>query len=431
MNYTISPDMNLLIPIVGQDPGPEYASDVNSSLLIIDQHNHTPGSGVAITPAAININADLAFNGNNAISLNSVRFTPLLSPIPATGVNLGCIYVAGVDLYYNDESGNQIQLTKSGAVAGTPGSISGLVSPASASYNSVSGTFVFESGTNTPAYIDGASIILRNFTANSQGLTLNPPPAMASSYSLTLPVLPASTLPVQLSNTGQFSTGPITFAQLDTPTQTLITPIVPTFQQFLSGSGTYTLPTSSKGAPLYIRVTMVGAGGGGAGCGPTAGGAGSNTTFGALLAGGGTSSANSNGAAGGTNSALPGGLIGININGGSSGSIYNAGDFGGNLGGSVGANSALGGGGQAGANTAGMNAAANSGAGGGGAGGFAGVVIAGCGGGSGGYISVLIDSPAATYSYSVGAGGAGGVPGSGYVGGDGADGQILVEEFYQ
>jgi len=422
--------MNLLIPIVGQDPGPEYASDVNSSLLIIDQHNHTPGSGVAITPAAININADLAFNGNNAISLNSVRFTPLLSPIPATGVNLGCIYVAGVDLYYNDESGNQIQLTKSGAVAGTPGSISGLVSPASASYNSVSGTFVFESGTNTPAYIDGASIILRNFTANSQGLTLNPPPAMASSYSLTLPVLPASTLPVQLSNTGQFSTGVIQLNQLSTAVQEMLTN-APTIQ-ILTGSGTYTAPTSP--APIYLRVRMIGGGGGGAGDDGGAGSSGGVTTFGTglLTANGGTSTASAVGAVGGT-ATITAPAYGLAVQGGYGGSGgNNAGASTYPIGGTGGV-SPFGGAGTGGSGASGGTGVAAIPATGSGGGGGSGAVTAtdqgGAGGGAGGYIDAIIPTPSATYPYVVGAGGAGGI-GLNTDGGAGGSGTIIVEEFY-
>lgn len=188
-NTTTSANMLLPIPVVGVDPGPQYGTDVNSCLTIIDGHNHTPGLGVAIPTDGLNINADLTFNDVNAISLRSVRFQTQGSPLSGPS-DLGCLYESGVDLYYNDGSGNQVRITTGGALAGTPGSISGLAPPASASYVSLSSTFVWQSAALTPANMDFASAILRNLTASSKGLTLSPPNAMAADYTITLPALP-------------------------------------------------------------------------------------------------------------------------------------------------------------------------------------------------------------------------------------------------
>lgn len=184
--------MNLPVPIVGVEAGPQYAVDVNSCFSILDQHNHTPGSGVLITPSAININANLPLNGNRLTTVLSVVFSAQGSPLPGSSPDLGALYVAGDDLYYNDEAGNQVRITQNGGVVGTPGSITGLVPPASASYVSANSTFVWQSDANTPANMDMASIILRNLVANSFGLTINPPPAMAADYSITMPVLPVT-----------------------------------------------------------------------------------------------------------------------------------------------------------------------------------------------------------------------------------------------
>jgi len=53
------------------------------------------------------------------------------------------------------------------------------------------------------------------------------------------------------------------------------------------------------------------------------------------------------------------------------------------------------------------------------------------GGGEGEYAEIVIDSPAATYTYTVGAGGAGGNAGSsGGAGGAGGSGYIIVDEYY-
>lgn len=200
----ISPNMSLIIPTTGVTAGPEYANDVNSSLTILDAHTHSPGSGVQVTPSGLNINADLSMGSNNLTLARSVRFQTQASPL-ALVTDLGCLYESGVDLYYNDGSGNQIRITQSGGVVGSPGSISGLTSPASATYVSVDSTFVWQSAANTPANTDTASVILRNLVANSKGLTLSPPNAMAANYSLVLPSLPGSTSFLTLDSSGNIS----------------------------------------------------------------------------------------------------------------------------------------------------------------------------------------------------------------------------------
>lgn len=206
---TMSPNMNLIIPTVSVDPGPDWALNINASLSIIDQHNHAPGSGVPVTQAGISLSASgapfdsLSFASTNAYALRSVRFTAQSAAL-ALVTDIGCLYEAGVDLYYNDGSGNQIRLTQGGSIVGTAGSISGLPSgTASASYSG--GTFVWQSATNTAANMDAGSYILRNSTASSKGLTLQPPNAMAADYSLTLPSLPASTLIMRLDSSGNMS----------------------------------------------------------------------------------------------------------------------------------------------------------------------------------------------------------------------------------
>ncbi len=188
-NTTISPNMNLIVPVVGVDPGPDWANNLNASLGAIDSHTHVPGQGIQIPPAGLDINVDLTFQGNNAINMRSVRFVPQSSTLSDPS-DLGCIYEAGVDLYYNDGVGNVVRITQSGGVAGSPGSIANLNPPASASYVSANGTFVWQSDVNKPANMDFASAIFRNFVANSFGLTLSPPASMSADYTLTLPVLP-------------------------------------------------------------------------------------------------------------------------------------------------------------------------------------------------------------------------------------------------
>lgn len=202
MSTTITPNMNLIVPTVGNEPGPDYGTDINSSLGIIDQHTHAAGSGVQITPAGININSALPFGGNFATGIAGLTLTAQ-SGTPA----INTIYESGVDLYFVDGNGNNVRMTQSGAVAGTPGSISNLVAPASASYVAVSSTFVWQSGANIAANMDAGSLLLRNLSPNSTfAVTIDPPAALSSNYSITLPTLPAATSIMTMSAAGVVST---------------------------------------------------------------------------------------------------------------------------------------------------------------------------------------------------------------------------------
>lgn len=216
MSTTTTPNMNLIVPTVGQEPGPTYATDVNNSLMIIDQHDHSNGSGVQITPAGLNINSALVMNSNLLTFVGGITLQAQLS---TPGINT--VYESGVDLYFVDGLGNNIQITANGGVAGTSGSISNLVPPASAAYVSGSQTFVWQSGVNIAANMDFGAAIMRNLTPNSTfALTLQPPAALSNDYTLTLPVVPGSTLPVLLNNSGTFSTGTISGAQISSATIT-------------------------------------------------------------------------------------------------------------------------------------------------------------------------------------------------------------------
>lgn len=313
-NSTISPNMNLVIPTTGAEQGPQYAYDVDDSLTLIDQHDHTTGRGVQITPAGININTALPFNQNPATNMAYLNFQ-IQTATP--GVNT--LYENGVDLYFVDALGNNIRLTKSGGVAGTPGSIANLVVPASATYVAGSSTFVWQSNVNTAANLDAGSILLRNLSPNSTyALTLAPPAVLSSNYSIILPVLPSVNSIVRLdssgnmtanlvvdnstlvitSNTLQVAPLGITDAQIaeatitgdklapgTIPPSALTTPglsILPGMQSYTS-AGTYTWAVPAN--VTRCIVVAVGGGGGGGGGNSQTGGTGGATYFNGALVG--------------------------------------------------------------------------------------------------------------------------------------------------
>ena len=195
-----------------------------------------------------------------------------------------------------------------------------------------------------------------------------------------------------------------------------------------SGSGTYTTPAGTR----YLEIMMVGGGSGGGGAGTTnTGGASSAagaTTFGSLTANGGAAAPASSTAAPATAATASGGDLNIQGATGGAGNATLAADAAQAMAG-AGAASYFGGGGAAGAGAyaSPTNAVAP---GSGGGGGVVNAVVAaysGWGGNAGAFLTKLINSPAATYSYSVGAGTAGGAAGtSGTAGSAGAGGVIIV-----
>lgn len=201
MAVTNSSNMGLPIPGVGTESGPNYASDINASLTLVDQHDHSIGKGVQITPAGMNINSALSFAGNFATGVAGVTFSA-----QGSTPGIGTVYESGNDLYFVDGVGNNVRITQSGAVAGTPGSISNLVAPASAAYVGASSKFVWQSNTNVSADMDAGSLIIREKVASAKGITIASPSGLASDYALTLMgALPASQKFATIDNSGSIA----------------------------------------------------------------------------------------------------------------------------------------------------------------------------------------------------------------------------------
>jgi hypothetical protein len=211
--------MGMVLPVAGAGGtvGPTYANDLTNptggggssivgAFYTLDSHNHTPGglNGVQVPTAGLNINADLPFNSFRGTGLLGIQFASQVSA-PSGNAQL---YFVGQNLWTTDNLGNQIQLTNAGAIAGVTGSITGLLTPAAATYNTVSKTFIWTQNTNLSANMDNGKVLIRDpATTSSNAVTLQAPVGgPASNIALTLPsALPASTLPVNLSSTGVIS----------------------------------------------------------------------------------------------------------------------------------------------------------------------------------------------------------------------------------
>ncbi len=197
-NTTISPNMNMPIPVVSTDPGPDWANNINASLNIIDGHTHASGQGVQITPDGIDINANFPMNGNNITTVRTARFTSQ-SAVLSDPSDVGCLYEVSDDLYYNDGAGNQVRITESGTVTGSTGTITGLPSgTASASYSA--GTFTFNSATNTPATMAVGPLVMGAAIASPKTVTLSASSSQPSNYVLVWPLAAPAANQILLSD---------------------------------------------------------------------------------------------------------------------------------------------------------------------------------------------------------------------------------------
>ena len=186
---TTTPNMHLTLPVVSLTPGPEWASNINADLSLIDSHNHTFGNGALIPTAGLNINADLTFNNvYSALNLASTGYSD-----QASASHVSSIYSTGGDLWWNNGSNVPVQITNGISVAGASGTITGLVSPASATFNVGTGTFTFQSNTNQAAQMDVGPLLLRRTTSLSPAITIIPASGLTN-WTLTLPPSPPASV---------------------------------------------------------------------------------------------------------------------------------------------------------------------------------------------------------------------------------------------
>lgn len=204
-NTTTSPNMNLPVPVVGTDPGPDWANNIVACLSAIDSHNHSTNQGVPVSPNGMNINADLPMGSNNLTGVKTVTFSVQGSTIAAVSPYLGCVYVSGVDLYYNDVGGNIIKLTTGGNVNAGAGSITGLPSgTASASF--AGGTYTWRSATNTPATMAVGPLKIGAATVTPKTVTLGTSASQPADYSVTFPLAaPAANQTLVTDGSGNLS----------------------------------------------------------------------------------------------------------------------------------------------------------------------------------------------------------------------------------
>lgn len=197
--FTTTTFMSLTLPTVGQQIGPTWAQELDDSFVLVDQHDHSAGKGTPVTPAGLNITADISMKGtgstgNNITFARSIRFDTQ-SSLFTLAIDRGSIFRYGNELYYFDANSVAVRLTLNGAVdTSGSGSITGMGGTgAGVAYSNVTKTWVFTQAATQSGSLDVFKVTLRDSAAAANGITLIPPAGMVASFNLTLPAaLPAA-----------------------------------------------------------------------------------------------------------------------------------------------------------------------------------------------------------------------------------------------
>lgn len=127
MSVTTSPNMKLPVPDL-TEPGPQYASDVNESLDIIDAHDHDGiNGGVLIDLAEQDVNSDLSVHSHNISNVRSVELNDNLSLLTGSQ-DVNCLYVLADNLGFNNSNGVFIPITSGSTLAITALSLTNFAS---------------------------------------------------------------------------------------------------------------------------------------------------------------------------------------------------------------------------------------------------------------------------------------------------------------
>lgn len=195
------------MPTVGSTAGPDYATQINAAILEI---RTTVDSKV--TPAGFQMSADLSFLDSAtyraATNLERVNYQNKSVAINASTYPRA-LYVVNGELYYNDASGRQIQVTNAGALnISATGGITGAgygSSGVEVAWSSADAAYKFKTAAGADAYADlwCDDVLLNDGSGNYWRIQS---PALAGDLTLELPnAYPASTSLMQMSSAGVVS----------------------------------------------------------------------------------------------------------------------------------------------------------------------------------------------------------------------------------
>jgi hypothetical protein len=118
------PYSGLAQPDIHVTEDPEWSQDINELFTAYDSHDHITGNK-KIVSEAINIDADLAFAGNNAVGLRSSIYNDQTALLDQS-TDICSVYFKDGNLYANNSSGQAVRITSGSSVDITDASVNSL-----------------------------------------------------------------------------------------------------------------------------------------------------------------------------------------------------------------------------------------------------------------------------------------------------------------
>ena len=115
-------NMTLILPEVSATLGPQWATQLNTALTLVDAHDHSTGKGVKVTPSGLNINTDLSLQSNDLTLVRTVAFDSQAAALSSSDIR--SVYSVLGDLYWNNGSGTAVQITSGASVQSSASTIS-------------------------------------------------------------------------------------------------------------------------------------------------------------------------------------------------------------------------------------------------------------------------------------------------------------------
>lgn len=199
------PNMGLVQPSNGGSSG-SWGTKANENFAKLDVHDHTPGLGPKVPVLGIDIDDDLSFVGEFApIHLHHLSFDQI-----AATPGAGSFFVNSADheLYFRNFGSASIKITSGSElnVAAFTGGFIGdyAAAAARAFFDSGANQYKFTDVDSKRSVIQCGSIQIVEFNAiESTSVTLAVPAALATPYTIEMPLAPpGSTSVVQMSSTG-------------------------------------------------------------------------------------------------------------------------------------------------------------------------------------------------------------------------------------
>ena len=248
---TTTNNMGITLPQPGATSGPQWASDLNNAISVVDAHDHSSGKGVKVTPAGFSFTSDMPCGGFKLTDLGAAVLRSLsVSPTVA-----GSLHVKNGDLYHVSSNGTAVQITSgtglnlssTGTIGGDYGG-SGIT--ASATYSNALKTFSWLQNSGITAKMFCADVLLTHPSASQNSVTLRAQSGSAAyefAFPLLAPVVNDSILCVNTSGVNLFKN------LVGTSNQVTITSS--------AGALTFSLPQAihTAATPTFAGMTLTGA----------------------------------------------------------------------------------------------------------------------------------------------------------------------------